>query len=125
LESGLALCGLATRFARAIGADDRKVYDLSLTSHIGCTAESHVIARLTGDELRMREHGQLVDFGNPRQTFGFIVAHARRQFPAHEVPFAVARAVAGVRDFRAGAQAVCEAGRLLTADLGLGLDADL
>src|SRR5262245_11028642 len=128
LESGLAVCSLATRFADALQVDDetrRRVFYLALVGHIGCTAESQEIARLAGDELLMRGHAQLVDWGDSRQALGFIVGHARRAFPAHQVPFAIARAAAGGKAFRAGAEAVCEAGRLLAARLDLGLDADV
>src|SRR3954469_22969297 len=108
LESGLAVCGLATRLADAIGVDDavrRRVFYLALIGHVGCTAENHTLAALVGDEVLMREHAPLLDFSDPRAGLGFMVGHARRAFPAYRVPLAVGRIAGSGRSlFRDGAE---------------------
>jgi HD-GYP domain-containing protein (c-di-GMP phosphodiesterase class II) len=122
LESGLAICELATRFADALGVEDavrRRVFYLALIGHVGCTAENHVLAGVVRDEMLMREHSALLDFGDPRAALGFMIGHARRTGPLRQVPLAVGRVMASRSLMRAGVEAVCEAGRLLSDRLGL------
>jgi hypothetical protein len=69
-------CLVSTRLAQESGCDDAEVRDVFYTSllmHVGCTAYSHELSQLVGDELSMKRAGIDTNFENPREVItGFI-----------------------------------------------------
>jgi HD-GYP domain-containing protein (c-di-GMP phosphodiesterase class II) len=116
LESGLAVCLVATALSDRLGLDPgerQRAYDLALLQHIGCTAASTRIAEVMGDELVMRAHADTLDFADRRAMFAFLLAHVARTNPLPARPAALVRAVAGGSRVTATAVDVCEAAQLL------------
>src|SRR5262245_685351 len=84
LESGLSVCLVAMALAERIGLaapDRQRTYQLSLLQHVGCTATSHEVASVMGDELLMRAHSHTLDFADRARMMGFLFGHVRRANP--------------------------------------------
>jgi HD-GYP domain-containing protein (c-di-GMP phosphodiesterase class II) len=116
-------CLIAVRFAERMGldeADREAVYHLALLAWLGCTADSHEIAALFGDDLAFRAGVYHVDLG-PRSMLGYLVSHAGAGgSAAHR-----ARAAAGVvldrgRTIRVAMATHCQVTGQLAARLDLG-----
>src|SRR5262245_41345445 len=96
LETGLGVCLVALALADRLGLDPgqrQRTYQLSLLQHIGCTATSHQVATVMGDELLMRAHSHTLDFADRTQMMAFLVGHVARANAPAARPVALARAV--------------------------------
>lgn len=85
LETGLATCLVATRFAKALGLDGddaRTVYHLALLRHIGCTAGNHELAAALGSEMGLHELIETRDFADPQHMLAALRGHAQGALPA-------------------------------------------
>jgi DNA-binding CsgD family transcriptional regulator len=125
LESGLAVCCVATALAEEAGLDTAerdRVHQLALIRHIGCTAENAAFGEIVGDDVAFRGGAATVEASSPRALGGYMLGHL---FRTHGLVGTAAKlaAIAGQRDrFQEGVLAVCEVGELLAAHLGLGDD---
>ncbi len=71
-------CLVAVRMAERMGLDhgDREtVYHLALLAWVGCTADSHELAAIVGDDLEFRAGVYDQDLG-PRSMLDYFLAHA-------------------------------------------------
>ncbi len=123
LESGLAVCCVATALAEEAGLADEdrnRVHQLALIRHIGCTAENAGFGEIVGDDVAFRGSVATRDVSAPRVLAGAMIGHLYRK---HGLVGTAAKLawMAGQRDrFQEGVLAVCEVGELLAAHLGLG-----
>ncbi len=125
LETGLATCLVAGRLGErlGLGVDElRRVHQLALLQHIGCTTASETVAAVVGNELLMREHAATLDFGDQRAMFRFMLGHVGRANPVTARPVALFKAIAGGPRIMATAGEICEAGRLLGTRCGYAPD---
>jgi putative nucleotidyltransferase with HDIG domain len=122
LESGLAVCRVATALADEAGleqAERSRVHQLALLRHIGCTAENQGFGEIVGDDIAFRAGAATVDATTPRALGGYMLG---RLFRRHGLIGTAAKlaSMAAQRDrFQEGVLAVCEVGELLAAHLGL------
>jgi HD-GYP domain-containing protein (c-di-GMP phosphodiesterase class II)/DNA-binding CsgD family transcriptional regulator len=121
-ETAIRSCLMASGLARAMDLPDRGARDVlfvSLVRHLGCTATASLEARLYGgDELASRRAAEPADFGDHREMLALALGTGRGT--GLRRPHLIAGAVLG--EMRHGAaifEAVCEAGSLLAARLGL------
>ena len=71
-------CLVAVRMAERLGLDDgdrETIYHLALLAWVGCTADSHELAALFGDDLEFRAGEYDQDLG-PRSMLDFLLSHA-------------------------------------------------
>jgi HD-GYP domain-containing protein (c-di-GMP phosphodiesterase class II) len=125
LDWGLRVCRLAVLFGGRLGLPTetlQRVYYLSLLGHIGCTANTHDVARLLGDDILMSSHLGTTDLSRPAEALTFMAGHIRRAFPPAARPRAVVRAATASKMFKQGAVAVCEVARLLGGRIGFDAD---
>src|SRR5712691_4473014 len=81
LEYALQVCLLSVRLGEALGLEEhelREVYYLALLRHIGCNAETYLMAALFGDELALRSDFAAVDNGRAPQVLGLAVRYIRQ-----------------------------------------------
>ena len=72
LEESLERCIVATRLARVVGLADAEVSDVlytSLLEHLGCTAYSHEVASVWGDDVAPARQAFLTDFSKPADVW--------------------------------------------------------
>src|SRR5690348_4694675 len=78
LEYALSVCVLSVRLGEAFGLSEdelREVYYLALLRHIGCNAETYVMAGLFGDELALRTDVASVDSANSSQMLRLVLRY--------------------------------------------------
>jgi HD-GYP domain-containing protein (c-di-GMP phosphodiesterase class II) len=109
--------------AEAGGLTPREVRDavfLSLLRFSGCTAESHLAAKVFGDEIAFRGamYGQL-NFGEPREVLAFVwkMSGRGRGLPGRAAAFA--RTVAQMPGLMEASFAHCEVNDIFADRLGL------
>ena len=124
LEQALRTCLLATQLAERIGLDVSErsdVYYVALLRFLGCTADAHETAALTGDDIGFRAAVAPV-FGAAMPEFMRGVLPSVGSGEA--VPRRVARVAAfmtrGAATLRQGVAAHCEVGESLARRVGLG-----
>jgi putative nucleotidyltransferase with HDIG domain len=125
LESGLAVCRVATALAEEAGLDDAersRVHQLALIRHIGCTAENQRFAEIVGDDIAFRGGAARVEATAPRALGGYMLGHLFRTQGLIGTAAKLAQMAAQRDRFQEGVVAVCEVGELLAAHLGLGED---
>src|SRR4051794_19477916 len=64
MEYALSSCVLAVRLGESMGLSEgelRDVYYQALLRYVGCNADSHTLAAITGDELALRRDFAAVD----------------------------------------------------------------
>jgi len=123
LETGLAVCCVATALAEEAGLADEerdRVHQLALIRHIGCTAENAGFAEIVGDDVAFRGGAAQLDVSSPRVLGGHVVGHLYRAHGLIGTAGKLAAMVAQRDRFQEGVLAVCEVGELLAAHLGLG-----
>jgi len=113
---------VATRLAEHLGFSRPVAHDAyyaALLRHLGCTATAHDEAFFFGgDELAWRPLGERSDFADPREMLGLLAAIGRGTGSMR--PRYVLRTLRlGDRADQLIVGAVCEAGRLLAAQLGM------
>ena len=122
LEHGLRTCLVALRVVERAGGDDdalRSAYWLSLLRLIGCNSTAHTLAALIGDELAPSGWFGAIDFADPKQVLGRVLANVG----AGEAPMTrlarLARVLASLPSMRSDLLAHCEVALLLARRLPL------
>jgi len=122
LEESLKRCVVAVRLARTLGRPDDEVRDIlyvALLQHLGCTAYSHEIAAVFGDDVSVIRAQFLTNPARPRElltTFAPMVAEATGRSRARTALTAIASA----RSLDATApRATCDVARESARRLGL------
>jgi HD-GYP domain-containing protein (c-di-GMP phosphodiesterase class II) len=123
LEHVTRSCLVAVRLGELLGLDaaQREVtYYSALLAWVGCTADSHEVAVLFGDDVALRAASYDVDFaGLP--LLGFLVRHAGAGSPPLTRARAAARVLAtGGRAIEGALAAHCQVTGRLADRLGLG-----
>ena len=125
-ETALSTCIVAVRLGEALnlGTDAlRDIYYLALLRHIGCNAETHLMAALFGDELALRRDFSSVDPGQPAEVMEVAARHIREAVAAEPplvVDELVAVALRGLPDLiKETFAGHCEVAKLLAGRLGL------
>ncbi len=96
LEYALCVCVLAVRLGEMLGLGEselREVYYLALLRHIGCNAETYVMAALFGDELALRTDMAAVDSARMPQVLSLVMRYIR-QANEGASPLSLARLIA-------------------------------
>lgn len=96
LEYALCVCVLAVRLGESLGLGEselREVYYLALLRHIGCNAETYVMAALFGDELALRTDMAAIDSARMPQVLSLVMRYIR-QANEGASPFSLARLIA-------------------------------
>lgn len=127
LEYALSVCVLSVRLGEALGLDERElreVYYLALLRHIGCNAETYLMANLFGDELALRTDAATTDLGRPSQAIGLMVRSIRKSY-TDASPLQVARLiahgiVASPQVMKESFSGFCEVAQRLAERLGFG-----
>ena len=124
LEHAVRVTYVAGRVARTLGlgAEERwNAFHVSLLHGIGCTADSHDLARVFGaDEIALKHAGALLDEDDRVAGLRMVVGRAGTAGPAILRPVALARSLARGDDaFREGLRAHCEVGELLAERVGV------
>lgn len=125
LEYALQVCLLATRLGDALGLSEhelREVYYLALLRHIGCNAETSVMAALFGDELVMRAEVARADEASMPEMVQ-VITRTLRQTQSGASPFGLARMIAqavmtGPQIMREEYRGFCEVAQRLAQRLG-------
>jgi len=81
MEHGLRSCVLAMRLAEALGHDGdtlAEIYWFALLHHVGCNADSNVMAALFGDEVELNRRIGLIDSGQPGELLPMLLAMVRQ-----------------------------------------------
>src|SRR3954463_4842555 len=66
-DFALRSCVLAMRLAEVAGLDEhtrRSVYHQALLRHVGCNADTHLLAAAFGDEIALHQEYALIDRGD-------------------------------------------------------------
>ncbi len=127
LEYALCVCVLAVRLGEALCLSEKElheVYYLSLLRHIGCNAETYMMATLFGDELALRSDFAAVDSGHASQVL-VLAIRSIRQANEGTSPLQLAKLV--VQGMLAAPQVMkeqysgfCEVAQRLAGRLGFG-----
>ena len=116
-------CLIAVRLAERMGLDEvdlEVVYQLSLLAWVGCTADSHELAALFGDDLEFRAGVYDHDLG-PTTMFDYVLARAGSGGSAEHRARVVAELTAdGGRTIGQAMATHCQVTGQLAARLGLG-----
>ncbi|HVZ73459.1 MAG TPA: HD domain-containing phosphohydrolase [Polyangia bacterium] len=94
-DFALRSCVLAMRMADAARLDEpmrRAIYHQALLRYIGCNADSHLLAAAWGDEIRLRQELQGLDFGD-KVEFAAVFVRAITRLAAGASPEELAEAV--------------------------------
>jgi HD-GYP domain-containing protein (c-di-GMP phosphodiesterase class II) len=118
-------CVLAMRFAETLGLDveqRRSVYHQALLRHVGCNADTHLLAAAFGDEIALHQEYALIDRGNIEEIRAMFVRALTRTFPSMSAAD-VAKAVAEARTVSIPVLAgCCEVAQMLAGRLGLSVE---
>jgi HD-GYP domain-containing protein (c-di-GMP phosphodiesterase class II) len=121
LELGLSTCLVATRLAEAMGCDaeeTRRVYWVALLRHVGCTAGSHEMAALLGDEIAFHSSLTEAEWSTGEMLRAFVGAVTRDEAPLGKLR-ALGRFAAAAPAMKGGPVERCEVATRLAAELGL------
>jgi HD-GYP domain-containing protein (c-di-GMP phosphodiesterase class II)/DNA-binding CsgD family transcriptional regulator len=121
-EKAVRSCLLATELARASGLPEPQVHDVyytALLQHLGCTAPSHEVTRLFGDDVSLTPQAERTDDTRVLESLALLASVGRGtgvRRAGH-----VARAVtAGAEVNGAILRSVCEVGTRMAERLRLG-----
>ena len=81
MENALRSCVLAMRLGEALNLSDEElneVYWTSLLRHVGCSAESHSVAAIFGDEVAFNREVTAVDTGRAAEMLPFLFGALRK-----------------------------------------------
>lgn len=119
VRSGFVALGLAERLG--LGPEERTTtFWVNLLAWVGCTADSHELARLFGDDIQLRSDSYLVDLAGLPQLV-FLLRHAGAGRSARRRLAGVAGLVAGGAGRVARAMAThCEVTGQFASRFGLG-----
>ncbi len=120
LGHGLRTSLIAVDIARHMGLDPeivRSVQQMSLLRFLGCTADAHETARVTGgDEISFNASMAPVLYGSSVRRFGGLMRNLGRGEP---MPKRAAVTLAALREGDTGLAAHCEVATMLATRLGL------
>lgn len=122
----MSSCLLSLRLSRAAGFDAetlREVYYLSLLRHIGCNAETSLLASVMGDEMLFRRDYAFADSASPAEMASLLVRSIRRAHAsasAWQVTAMVARGLLALPRIRDSLGSHCEVAQRMAARLGFG-----
>lgn len=122
-EHVLRQCRIAVALGAAVGASDEEraaAYYVALLAWVGCTADSHELAGLFGDDLALRAQSYAVDRGGP-PMLGFLL----RRVGDGQPPWRRARMAASLlatngRDVATAMTTHCQVASAMARRLGLG-----
>jgi HD-GYP domain-containing protein (c-di-GMP phosphodiesterase class II) len=121
-EKAVRSCLLATELARASAlpeAEVRDVYYTSLLQHLGCTASSHEVTHLFGDDVSTNRKAERTDESQLRESLALLAA-AGRGTGVHRVRHLARIVTAGREANTAILRSVCEVGTRMAERLHLG-----
>ncbi|WP_052665711.1 HD domain-containing phosphohydrolase [Nitriliruptor alkaliphilus] len=121
-EKAVRACLLATELARACELPEvqvRDVYYTTLLVHLGCTASSHELAFLFGDDVGVMPQAERTDEANVRESLA-LLGLAGRGRGARRVQHLVRVLAAGEDGGRSVFRSVCEVGTRMAQRLHLG-----
>jgi HD-GYP domain-containing protein (c-di-GMP phosphodiesterase class II) len=122
LEHALRSCLLATWLARGCGLEEEQVqetYYVSLLKFLGCTATSHVSARVLGDEIAMGSWFATVDLGDQGEVMAALGENVGAGLPEDQRQALLTRAAESPMLLIENMAQHCELGQLLANELGL------
>ena len=123
MEHVLRSCRLALRLAEHVGLEEEEraaVYYAALLAWVGCTADSHELAQVVGDDIAFRADSYRVDLAGVELT-RFLVSHAGAgSSPLRRARLVAALMVSGGRRIETAMVAHCQVAGALAAGLGLG-----
>jgi response regulator RpfG family c-di-GMP phosphodiesterase len=124
LEHVMRAALVAVRLGESQGLGEAEladVYYLALLAYVGCTAEAHVIAEATGNDISNNAMVLPVHYGASTEVLGVVLRQLGRGYPVLDRARLIARAMATMaRQSKAVTVAHCEVGQLLARQLGLG-----
>jgi hypothetical protein len=119
-------CVLAMRFTETLGLGidaRRSVYHQALLRHVGCNADTHLLAAAFGDEIALHQEYALIDRGDISEIRAMFVRALTRTFP-NMSPADIAKAVAEARTISVPVLAgCCEVAQMIAGRIGLSLEA--
>jgi HD-GYP domain-containing protein (c-di-GMP phosphodiesterase class II) len=119
-------CMLAMRFAETLGLDidhRRSVYHQALLRHVGCNADTHLLAAAFGDEIALHQDYALIDRGDISEIRAMFARALTRTFPSMS-PAELAKAVAEARTVTVPVLAgCCEVAQMIAGRIGLSVEA--
>jgi HD-GYP domain-containing protein (c-di-GMP phosphodiesterase class II) len=122
-EHVLRQCRIAVALGEAIGVDDddqAAAYYVALLAWVGCTADSHELAGLFGDDIALRAQSYAVD-RNGLPMLGFLLRRVGSGQPAwRRARMAAALVATNGRDVAAAMTTHCHMASLMAQRLGLG-----
>jgi HD-GYP domain-containing protein (c-di-GMP phosphodiesterase class II) len=125
-DFALRSCVLAMRLAEIAGFDAharRNVYHQALLRHVGCNADTHLLAAAFGDEIALHQEYALIDRGDISEIRAMFARALTRTFP-NMSPTEVANAVAEARTVTVPVLAgCCEVAQMIAGRLGLSVEA--
>jgi HD-GYP domain-containing protein (c-di-GMP phosphodiesterase class II) len=120
-EKAVRACLVATQLAQAMelpSPDVQDVFYTALLKHLGCTAPSHEVAYLLGDDLAGAPQTERTDMANRREALALMAAVGKGT-GAHRIRYLVRTLAAGKEGGRTISRAVCEVGALMAERLRL------
>ncbi len=125
-DFALRSCVLAMRLAETAGLDEqmrRSVYHQALLRHVGCNADTHLLAAAFGNEIALHQDYALIDRGNIAEIRAMFARALTRTFPTMS-PAEVDNAVAEARTVTVPVLAgCCEVAQMIAGRIGLSLEA--
>jgi HD-GYP domain-containing protein (c-di-GMP phosphodiesterase class II) len=125
-DFALRSCVLAMRLAEAAGLDEaarRNVYHQGLLRHVGCNADTHLLAAAFGDEIALHKEYALIDRGNIAEIRAMFARALKRTFPTMS-PAELDKAVLEARTVTVPVLAgCCEVAQMIAGRIGLSLEA--
>lgn len=121
-EKAVRACLLATELARACDLPEvqvRDVYYTTLLVHLGCTAPSHELAFLFGDDVGVLPRAERTDEASVRESLA-LLGLVGRGTGARRVQHLVRVLTAGKEGNRTVLRSVCEVGTRMAERLHLG-----
>jgi HD-GYP domain-containing protein (c-di-GMP phosphodiesterase class II) len=121
-EKAVRSCLLATELARASAlseAEVRDVYYTSLLQHLGCTASSHEVTHLFGDDVSANRQAERTDESQLREALALLAA-AGRGTGVRRMRHLARAVTAGSGANTAILRSVCEVGTRMAERLHLG-----
>jgi DNA-binding CsgD family transcriptional regulator len=122
LEESLRRCVLAARLARSAGCSDDDVRDViytSLLQHLGCTAYSHELAGIFGDDIASTRFAFLMDAADSRDVLRTFVPGVAQATGRSKSRLLAAMLTSGRQVDANGPVATCEVARNAALRLGL------
>jgi HD-GYP domain-containing protein (c-di-GMP phosphodiesterase class II) len=116
-------CLVSTRLARGSGCSEDEVRDVFYTSllmHVGCTAYSHEVSQLVGDEQSVKRAGVFSNPDSPLDLVTGFLPRITREAPHGQRMRTLRNAVLKSREITDGFSAAnCQVGSLVARRLGL------